>query len=160
MRYPYSCAVVALCALFVATACNPIADWEENPAQVRAKAEITGSATIYIYFAVDQAAIEHAAGLREVVKVIKGIATSFPEEGFVSLLPLVNVELKKLLIGDKAVYLPPAQLLSQVLLVELQRKAEKDHWLNNEDAVADIITAFLSGADTALASYAATLAIP
>ena len=153
MSHPCSYGVAVLCALLVTTACNPIADWETNPAQIRTKAEIAGSATIYAYFAIDKDSVKHAAGMREVVKVIEGIATSFPEEGFVSLLPLVNKELKKLLTGDKSVYLPPAQMLARVLLEELQCKAEKDQWFEHADAVSDIIAAFLSGADTALASY-------
>jgi len=152
-RSLYVCSAAVLFALFMATACNPITDWEENPAQVRTQAEIAGGATIYAYFAIDQTAIKHAAGLREVVRVIEGVTSEFPKEGFASLLPIVDAELKRLLSGDKAAYLFPAQMLAQTLLEALQNKAEADHWLDSKDAVSDIISAFLSGANTALASY-------
>ena len=153
MKRLYSRMAAVLCALLIVTACNPLADWEDNPAQVRTKAEIAGGATVYAYFAIDKAAVKHAAGLREVVTVIKDVATGFPEAGFVALLPTVNEELQRRLVGEKAVYLLPARLLAQVLLEALQTKAETDHWLDSKDAVSDIISAFLSGADTALASY-------
>jgi len=133
--------------------CNPIVEWENNPALVRSKAELAGGATIYVYFSIKPDAKAGAEHLRNVIKAIDGTVTSFPAEGFPVFLPEVNKKLEEVMKGDAATYLAPAKLLASILLESLQTKAEKDHWLDNEAAVSDIVSAFLGGADDALAMY-------
>jgi len=133
--------------------CTTLVDWENNPALVRSKAELGGAATVYVYFNIKPEAKVGVEHLREVIKAIDGVITSFPAEGFSVLLPEVNKQLTKVMKGDAAIYLGPAKLLAGILLESLQTKAEKDHWLDNELAVTDIVSAFLGGADDALAMY-------
>jgi hypothetical protein len=133
--------------------CNAIEEWENNPALVRSKAELAGGAAVYTYFSIKpdaKAGVEH---LREVIKAIDGVVLSFPDEGFMVFLPDVNKKLEEVMKGDAAIYLPPAKLLASVLLESLQQKAEKDHWFDDKEAVSDILSAFLGGADDALAAY-------
>jgi hypothetical protein len=143
---------VAAFALLVCS-CNPIEEWEQNPALVRSKAELAGGAVVYTYFSAKPEAKAGAKHMRVVIQSIEGIVDSFPTEGFNTFLPEVNKKLEELMTGEAAVYLPPAKLLASILLETLQQKAEKDHWFDDADAVSDILSAFLSGADDAMAAY-------
>lgn len=146
--------VAVLSALaMLACSCNVIEEWETNPALVRSKAELAGGAVVYTYFSAKPEAKAGAKYMREVIEVIEGVVDSFPSEGFNVFLPGVNKQLEKLMKGEAAVYLMPAKLLASIMLESLQQKAEKDHWFDDRDAVSDILSAFLSGADGAMAAY-------
>ena len=133
--------------------CNIIDEWETNPALVRSKAELAGAATIYTYMAVQPEAKKGAEHLREVIKAIDGVVLSFPDEGFSVFLPDINKKLDEVMTGEAAPYLMPAKLLASVMLESLQQKADKDHWFDDKEAVSDILSGFLGGADDALAAY-------
>jgi len=133
--------------------CNVIDEWETNPALVKSKAELAGAATVYTFFSIKPDAKPGAKHLREVVTAINGIVSSFPSEGFAVFLPDVNKKLDEVMTGEAAPYLPMAKMLASVMLDSLQQKAEKDHWFDDKEAVADILSGFLSGADDALEAY-------
>ena len=144
--------LVSVVALLL-VGCNPITEWEQNPGLVRSKAELAGGATVFTYFAINTEAKAGAVHLREVVKVVAGIVDSFPSEGFAVFLPDVNKALETMMTGAAAEYLLPAKLLASVMLESLQHKADKDHWFDDKNAVADILSAYLSGVDAALVAY-------
>ena len=146
-------ALSCLLALALCSCGSVIQEWEDNPALVRSKAELAGSATVFTYLSVKPEAKAGAAHLREVVKAVRSVVVTFPEQGFSMFLPAVNAKLEQVLTGDAAVYLPAAKLLASVLLDSLQQKADKDNWFDDKEAVSDILSAFLSGADSALAAY-------
>ena len=137
-----------------------IEQYEENPALVRSEAEITGSATIYAYFAANKDASKHADKLAVTVATIRDVLQGFPAEGFMALYPEIDKLLQAKLIGENLVYLPLAELMTQTLLQALQLQAEKHKWADDATAATDIIAAFLTGADNALAIYALKNASP
>ena len=145
---------VAIVVLAMLTcSCNVIEEWETSPALVRSKAELAGAAMVYTYFAADPKAKAGAKHMRETIKVIEGVVDSFPAEGFNVFLPEVNKKLEEVMTGEAAVYLMPAKMFAGILLESLQQKAVKDHWFDDVNAVSDILSAFLSGADGAMAAY-------
>jgi len=143
-----------LATLMMLTPMACFESYEENPALVRSQAEVTGTATIYAFFAASPEATKHAKQLGIVITEVRNVLQGFPTEGFMALYPEVDKVLKDKLTGDNLVYLPLAELLTQTLLQSLQAQSEKHGWADDTVAATDIVASFLTGADNALAIYA------
>lgn len=155
VRYPWwKWLAVPLAVMLMLTPTACFENYEENPALVRSQAEVTGSATIYAFFAASPEAVKHAKQLGIVITEIRNVLQGFPTEGFMALYPEVDKVLKEKLTGDNLVYLPLAELLTQTLLQSLQAQSEKAGWAEDAVAATDIVASFLTGADNALAIYA------
>lgn len=135
-------------------------DYADNPALVRSQAEVTGTATVYAFFAASPEAAKHAKQMSIVIAATRNVLQGFPTEGFMALFPEIDKVLKSEITGDNLVYLPLAELLAQTLLQSLQAQAVKHNWAEDATAATDIIAAFLTGADNALAIYSLRAASP
>lgn len=161
VKYPWwKWLAVPLVLMLLGTQLGCIEQYEENPALARSEAEITGSAAIYAFYAANPDAQKGAKKLAETVATIRDVLQGFPAEGFMSLYPKIDEALKAKLTGENLVYLPLAELLTTTLLQALQVQAEKHKWADDATAATDIIAAFLTGADNALAIYAVKAASP
>jgi hypothetical protein len=150
-------AVIAALLALLAVSCTTIDEWEENPVRAKAKAELAGSAVVMTFFVANPDNMQHAPKMREAVTTLKAALeaeTGVPAAGFVGLMPAITEKLKEKLTGDNVVYLPPAILLAQLLLIELDSRADSQAWSTRGAVVKDVTKAFLAGADSALDMYA------
>lgn len=151
-------AAIVVVVMSMLSSCAAVDEWKENPVRARARAELAGGTTVYAFFAANPGRLNEAARFGEVVDTLKArLAAALPGDGgFAAILPAVNEELKRRLTGDNLVHLPPALLLAQLLVVELDANFDgfkSGTWSDDTAVVKDVINAFLRGAETALETY-------
>jgi hypothetical protein len=150
-------AAAIVVVMMMLSSCVTVEEWKADPVRAKARAELAGSATVYTFFISKPDMVKKAGELKVTVDVIKAKLTSTDQigaGGFTALMPAINEELKKRLTGDDIVYLPPASLLVQLLLVELDSNTAGGDWSADAVIVRDVADAFLRGASDALRTYA------
>lgn len=148
------CMVVAIAALLMSPGCLHDSDGDVDPVKLQNNARLAGEAAVIAYFTIQPDHQDKARELLPVVSEIRKIATAIPEDGFTALKPKVDEALERELTGDEARYLIPAKRLAEIILEELDKKAERDGWKEKLDSTAAVISAFLEGSESALMQYA------